>query len=70
MVRASLAYSFLPGESLWKDPAKGVRAKACASDNAKSAKTSSGCDKLLAASEKARQEWTLEKAFVQFESRF
>ncbi len=70
MVRASLAYSFLPGESLWKDPAKGVRAQACASDNAKSVKTSSGCDKLLAVSEKARQEWTLEKAFVQFESRF
>ncbi len=70
MARASLTYSFLPGESLWKDPAQGVRAQACANDNAKSAKTSSGCDKLLAASEKARQEWSLEKAFAQFESRF
>jgi hypothetical protein len=70
MVRASLAYSFLPGESLWKDPAQGVRVPACTGDNPTSAKTSSGCDKLLGASEKARQEWSLEKAFAQFESRF
>ncbi len=70
MARASLAYSFLPGEGIWKDPAKAVRVQACESDNAKSAKTSSGCDKLLVASEKARQEWLLEKAFAQFESRF
>jgi hypothetical protein len=70
MARASLTYSFLPGESLWKDSAKAVPGSACAGNNPKSAKASSGCDKLLAASEKARQEWSLEKAFAQFESRF
>lgn len=70
MARASLTYSFLPGESLWKDSAKGVRVPACASENARAVKTSSGCEKFLAASEKARHEWLLEKTFAQFESRF
>jgi hypothetical protein len=70
MARASLTYSFLPGESLWRDSAKGVRVPACASENARAVKTSSGCEKFLAASEKARHEWLLEKTFAQFESRF
>jgi len=69
MARASVTYSFLPGESLWKDPAKAVRAAACAGDNPKSAKASSACDKLLGVNEKARQEWSLEKEFAKFESR-
>ncbi len=69
MARASVTYSFLPGESLWKDPTKAVRAAACAGDNPKSAKASSACDKLLAVNEKARQEWSLEREFAKFESR-
>jgi adenosine deaminase len=67
--RASLEYSFLPGESLWKDPNKPVRASACP-DNPASAKPSPGCSRLLESSEKARQQWALEKALAQFESRF
>jgi adenosine deaminase len=68
--RASLAYSFLPGESLWKDPAAGTRVTACATDKSSSSKPSSNCAKLLDSSEKAQQEWALEKAFTQFESKF
>jgi hypothetical protein len=68
--RASLAYSFLPGGSIWKDPAAGVRASACVADRASSAKPSSNCAALLAASEKAQQEWALEKAFTEFESKY
>lgn len=68
--RASLAYSFLPGDSIWKDPAAGTRASACAADGASSARPSSNCAALLAASEKAQQEWALEKAFAEFESKF
>ena len=66
--RASLQYSFLPGESLWKDSSQYVRAPACRSDNPASAKTSASCSRLLESSEKARQQWKLEKAFAQFES--
>jgi len=68
--RVSLEYSFLPGESLWKDPSKGLRAAACASDSPSSAKTSASCSYLLDASKKARQQWLLEKELSDFESRF
>jgi hypothetical protein len=68
--RNSLEYSFLPGESLWKDSAKAVRVAACASEAPATAKTSPVCSHLLATSEKARQEWALEKSFSQFESEF
>lgn len=68
--RASLAYSFLPGESIWKDPAAGTRTSACSADRANSAKPSSNCAALLAGSEKAQQEWALEKAFAEFERRY
>ncbi len=68
--RASLEYSFLPGESIWKDSSKDVRAPACRSDNPASSNTSSGCSRFLAANEKARQQWALEKAFTEFERKF
>ncbi len=68
--RNSLEYSFLPGESLWKNSAKAVRASACVSDSPAVAKTSANCSQFLAASEKARQEWALEKELADFESRF
>jgi hypothetical protein len=68
--RNSLEYSFLPGESLWKDSAKGVRAAACASDTPATKRTSPACSHLLASSEKARQEWALERELADFEGRF
>jgi hypothetical protein len=68
--RASLAFSFLPGESIWKNSAAGVRASACAADRPGAKQPSPQCAQLLAASEKAQQEWALEKAFIEFESKF
>jgi hypothetical protein len=68
--RNSLEYSFLPGESVWKNVATTARAAACATDQPNAAKPSASCATLLAASEKAQQHWKLEKAFSQFESKF
>jgi adenosine deaminase len=68
--RASLAFSFLPGESIWKDSATGVRASACSADRPGAAQPSPQCARLLSDSEKAQQEWELEKAFSEFENKF
>lgn len=68
--RASLEYSFLPGDSLWKNAAASVRVAACSPDNISAAKPSAGCAAMLAASEKARTQWKLEEALADFESRF
>jgi adenosine deaminase len=70
MARSSLAYSFLPGDSLWINVAKSQKSGACAGDAPKSSKVSSACDRLLSRSEKAHAEWALEKAFAEFEARF
>jgi hypothetical protein len=68
--RNSLTFSFLPGESIWKNAATGARTPACAADKPNAAKPSASCAALLAASEKAQQQWALEKAFSQFENGF
>ncbi|PYX93586.1 MAG: adenosine deaminase, partial [Acidobacteria bacterium] len=62
MARTSLAYSFLPGEDMWKDGDGFARAAACATDDPAAGKNSPACSTLLSASEKARAEWKLEKA--------
>jgi hypothetical protein len=70
MARTSMAYSFLPGNDLWADVSKARRGAACAGDKPGGKKPSAKCDQLLSASEKARAEWDLEKAFAEFESKF
>jgi adenosine deaminase len=70
MARSSMAYSFLPGDSLWVNVARSQKAAVCASDAPRSSKVSAACDRLLSRSEKARAEWALEKAFAEFEARF
>jgi adenosine deaminase len=70
IVRNSLEYSFLPGMSLWDD--KGGYARFvpdCANDVAGAA-PSSACASFLAASEKAAQQWELERRFQAFEAGF
>jgi adenosine deaminase len=64
--RASLEYSFLPGESLYRAHEPSL----CAADKPQAKKLSAGCSGLLSSSEKARQQWELEKALVEFESKF
>lgn len=60
IVRNSLEYSFLRGESLWSDEVAGKKNQACASAGAK-------CDQFLKANEKAQLQWKLEQAFAKFE---
>lgn len=69
IVRTSLEHSFLPGESLWRAPDNfTVAASACARDALGSDKPSSSCAAFLKSSEKAAQQWELERRFRKFES--
>jgi hypothetical protein len=70
MARASLEYSFLPGNSLWVDFDRLRRTTNCAKDTARRSKFSASCEQFLSSSQKARAEWQLEKDFSDFESRF
>ena len=67
VARTSIAYSFLPGESLWQDVSRGRKVAVCAKDESTRAPTSAGCRRLVDGSEKARAEWRLETAFSKFE---
>ena len=77
LVRNSIAFSFLPGEPLWPvaDQASMYQhpAKACARSLALLAKATTAtpdtsCSTLLASSERAAQQWQLEKRFAVFEA--
>lgn len=67
MARASLEYSFLPGESLWKD--QDFQRPACGTppDGMPPIKPSLECVRLLRGSEKARAQKSMEEAFSLFE---
>jgi adenosine deaminase len=68
MARTSIEHAFLPGESLWEKPDNFTRAKAgCAGQNPAEAATGD-CSSLLKSSEKAAQQWELERRFAVFES--
>lgn len=68
LVRASLEHGFLPGISLWQSPDNFTRRlKACTNDEPSSDNISSACKLVLMSSEKAQQQWELEKRFRQFE---
>ena len=69
MVRTSLEHSFLPGASIWRDQDVFTRTVAACSGNSLGAeKTSSSCTEFLQTSEKAMQQWELERRFREFES--
>jgi hypothetical protein len=74
MARASLEHSFIPGDSLWSDEGSDGRelgiAVACSNDRASGDRVSAGCEKFMAASERARVQWQLERAFAGFEKKF
>jgi adenosine deaminase len=69
LVRNSLEYSFLPGASLWASPDYDRLASACEGD-AGADKPSSACEAFLKGSEKAAEQWELEKRFRVFEASF
>jgi len=58
--RNSLTYSFLDGDSIWKN-------EACAHDVDAGTPPSAACQTLLDGSEKARMQWKLEERFRTFE---
>ncbi len=61
IVRNSLEYSFVHGESLWSDETAGKKNPACATVGPK-------CDQFLKSNEKAQLQWKLEQAFAKFEA--
>jgi hypothetical protein len=71
IVRNSLEYSFLPGPSLWSEGGSYAQiAEACRNDTLGADKLSQSCKALLDGSEKAAQQWELERRFSAFEARF
>ena len=80
MIRTGLEHNFLSGASLWREPDNFTRlAPACAQDTPGLAKAfranprgqpSSECAAFLKSSEKAQQQWELERRFREFESTF
>jgi adenosine deaminase len=71
IVRTSLEHTFLPGASLWREPDNFTQlAATCALNTPGTAKPSASCPAFLKSSEKARQQWELERRFREFEAGF
>jgi adenosine deaminase len=71
MVRASLEHSFLPGASLWNSRDVFTKvASACTQEKLGDERPSSACANFLKSSEKAQQQWELERRFAAFQSTF
>jgi adenosine deaminase len=69
MVRTGIEHAFLPGNSLWAAPDKfASTVSACSHDQPGAEKPSASCASFLKSSEKAQQQWELEKRFRAFES--
>ena len=67
MARNSIEYSFLPGQSLWRDHDYRHPQTACAASLGQDQEAGGSCANLLAASPKAQQQWQLEQRFRRFE---
>jgi adenosine deaminase len=71
LVRTGLEHSFLRGESLWEKLDDFSRANvACSNDSLGAEKPSTSCAAFLKTSERAQQQWELERRFHKFESTF
>lgn len=71
MVRTSIEHSFLPGASLWREPDVFTRTvSACSGNSLGAEKPSSSCADFFHSSEKAKQQWELERRFREFEAAF
>jgi adenosine deaminase len=70
IVRTSVEHSFLAGASLWQDGDQFRKAtSACALEPLGATKPSSVCASFLNSSEKAQQQWELERRFAEFEAK-
>lgn len=71
MARTGLEHDFLPGESLWRVQDRFMATVAsCQKDRLGAGKPSASCQDFLNASQKAQQQWELERRFAEFESTF
>jgi adenosine deaminase len=73
MVRTALEHSFLAGDSLWEQPGPWesyARARAACRSQLGREQASGACASLLEASEKAKQQFELERRFHTFENSF
>lgn len=68
MARTSLEHAFVSGDSLWSDGFAFTLVRACTTDQG-TAKPSTGCQRLLDGSQKARLQWRLEQQFRDFEAK-
>jgi adenosine deaminase len=70
LVRTGIEHTFLPGASLWREPDAFTRAaSACGADALGGEKPSAPCAAFLKSSEKAQQQWELERRIHEFESK-
>ena len=68
MIRTGMEHIFLPGVSLWLDGGTFRRMNAaCVAENLEAATPSAACSRFLESSEKARQQFELERRFHKFE---
>src|ERR1700751_134027 len=71
LARTGLEHAFLPGPSLWIAPDDFSRMNAaCSTDTLGAESPSSDCAAFLQSSERARQQWELERRLRTFESSF
>lgn len=71
IVRTGVEHDFLPGASLWHTPDAFTGTVAqCASEPPGGTKPSAACAGFLKSSEKAQQQWELERRFREFEASF
>jgi adenosine deaminase len=71
LIRTGLEHSFLPGAGLWRAEDNFARpVAACAKDAPGADNPSSSCADFLQSSEKAAQQWELERRFRAFEASF
>jgi len=69
LVRTGLEHSFLPGASLWGDPDIFKRpVSGCSQETVAKEEPSPICAQFLHTSEKAVQQWELERRFKAFEA--
>jgi adenosine deaminase len=70
MARQSLEHSFLAGPGLWQEGENFRTVAQCAADRPTRDKLSASCEKFLAASDRAKAQWELEKEFTYFEKKY
>lgn len=70
MARTSLEHAFIAGASIWKDAKRFIFVQPCATEKPDKGNLSDDCRQFLESNEKAKLQWELERAFVDFEKNY